>query len=237
MFVIIGDNGIIVSSADGTTWQAQTSNTSEHLSSIVYGNGLFVCVGYSGTTITSSNGTTWTKQASNTSDNLYSIIYGNGLFVVVGNGGIFSSYSGSTWTHRSSELKEAAIKITYENNLFVAVGNYGKNIVTSSDGITWEVKSLNLANWYGIAYGNNLYLAVGSSPAIIATSPDGITWTKQTNPDGIPVHLLDVLYENNKFIIIGDGKIYTCNFCTELEIQIIELDKRFSRVEPDYIDD
>jgi hypothetical protein len=159
------------------------------------------------------------------------------MFTAIGNGGIFSSPDGSNWTLRSSELTELAIKITYGNNLFVAVGKYSNKIVTSSDGITWEVKSSDVVNWYGIAYGNNLYVAVGSSPTTIATSTDGITWTKQTNPDGIPVYLLNVLYENNKFIIIGDGKIYTCNFYTELEIKIVELDKRFSRTEPEYIDD
>jgi hypothetical protein len=38
------------------------------------------------------------------------------------------------------------------------------------------------------------------------------------------------------FVIVGEGKIYNCNFCTELEIQIIEIDKRLSRGQPDYID-
>jgi hypothetical protein len=114
-----------------------------------------------------------------------------------------------------------------------------KKIVTSTDGITWTVRSSNVGSWYGIAYGNNLYVAVGSAPAVIVTSPDGISWTKQTNPDGIPVYLLNVFYstEKNMFIIIGDGKFYTCSFCTEVEIRIIVLDKRLSRVEPNYLDD
>jgi hypothetical protein len=83
---------------------------------------------------------------------------------------------------------------------------------------------------------------VRSSFAVIATSPDGITWTKQINPDDISTYLFNVHHstEKNTFIIIGDGKIYTCNFYTfytEVEIQIVELDKRFSRTEPDYFDD
>jgi uncharacterized protein (DUF934 family) len=234
MYVAVG-NYIIVTSADGTTWSGQSNPN--NLASIVYGNGLFVSVGSAGKITTSSNGTTWATQTTNTTADFYKIIYGKGMFVAVGDGGIYSSPNESNWTLQSSELAEAVIKITYGNNLFVAVGNSSKKVVTSTDGITWEVKSSGVANWYGIAYGNNLYVAVGSSPAVIATSPDGITWTKQTNPDGIPVYLLGVHYENNKFIIRGDGKFYTCHFCTEVEIQIIELDKRFSRVQPNWLDD
>jgi hypothetical protein len=231
MFVIVGNSGRIVTSANSTTWGEQNSTVGGNdLSSIVYENELFVSVGSNGTIITCSNGSTWAKQTTNTTSDFYRIVYRKGIFVVLENDGIYSSYNGWNWTLRSSEL---ATKIIHGNNSFVAVGNSSKKIVTSSDDITWEVKSSNVANRYTSAYGNNLYVVAGNSPVVIATSPDGYNWTNQTHPLSISVHLLNVLYEKNTFIIIGDENICTCNSCTELEIRLLVLEKRLRSVESD----
>jgi hypothetical protein len=42
--------------------------------------------------------------------------------------------------------------------------------------------------------------------------------------------------QNNMFVIIGEGKIYNCGIFNMAEIQIIEIDKRLSRMQPDYVD-
>jgi hypothetical protein len=193
---------------------------------------MFVIIGDSGIIIisTSVDGNTWGERTSTVSDNLFSIAYGNGLFVSVGgNGIIITGSNGSTWTLRSSEL---ATKITYGNNLFVAVGNVSKTIIRSIDGITWEVKSSGVANWLGIAYGNNLFVAVGNNSTTVATSRDGITWTVQTTE--ISSTLTNVFYntEKNKFIIIENGKIHTCNISTLLEIRFLDIERRLCKLEP-----
>jgi hypothetical protein len=62
MFVIEGNSGRIVTSANGTTWGKQNSTVGGNdLSSIVYENELFVSVGSIGTIITYSKGSTWAK--------------------------------------------------------------------------------------------------------------------------------------------------------------------------------
>ena len=58
LFVVVGDNGTILTSSDGTTWTSRTSGTSNGLYNIFYGNSTFVAVGHSGTILTSSDGTT-----------------------------------------------------------------------------------------------------------------------------------------------------------------------------------
>jgi ABC-type uncharacterized transport system auxiliary subunit len=70
----------------------------------------------------------------------------------------------------------------------------------------------------------------------ILTSPDSFNWTEQTFSISSSA-LTNIFYstEKNTFIIIGDGKIFTCNFCTISEIRSLEIDKRLSRVEPDYV--
>jgi hypothetical protein len=119
MFVIIGNNGITVTSPDGSTWEVRTSTVSSSLYSIVYGNGMFVIVGSNGIILTSPNGYTWTQQTiNNITGNFYKIIYAK-KFVIVGNDGIFIS-DGFTWLQTSTI--NALTKIIYGNNLFVAAG-------------------------------------------------------------------------------------------------------------------
>ena len=85
LFVTVGDNGIILTSSDGVTWDNRISVTTNNLYGVTYGNSTFVTVGDNGTILTSSDGTTWTNKrtSSGTTKNLYGVTYGNGLFVTV----------------------------------------------------------------------------------------------------------------------------------------------------------
>ena len=103
LFIAVGQEGVILTSLDGTTWTSSTSGSSEVIWNIYYENSTFVGVGASGTILTSSDGTTWTSRTSGTTEALFGITYGNGTFVVVGDnesgsGTILSSADGITWT-------------------------------------------------------------------------------------------------------------------------------------------
>ena len=137
LFVTVGDNGTILTSSDGTSWDNRTSGTSNSLGGVTYGNGTFVTVGYSisssststsdnstptittvksTTTLTSSDGVTWTLRDSGTSNELRgSITYGNGLFVTVGwEGTILTSSDGISWDNRTSGTSNTLSGITYK---------------------------------------------------------------------------------------------------------------------------
>ena len=60
LFVTVGNNGIILTSSDGTAWDNRISGTTYNLVGITYVNSTFVTVGDNGTILVSSNGTTWT---------------------------------------------------------------------------------------------------------------------------------------------------------------------------------
>src|SRR5690606_32273764 len=64
MWVAVGDNGTILTSADGATWTSRTSGTTQILNGVAYGGGMWVVVGTGGTILTSTNGTTWTSRTS-----------------------------------------------------------------------------------------------------------------------------------------------------------------------------
>jgi len=105
LFVTVGDNGIILTSSDGITWDNSTSGTTKNLYGVTYGNSTFVTGGDNVTILTSSDGTTWTNKrtSSVTTNNLYGVTYGNGTFVTVGdNGVILTSSDGISWTKRTS---------------------------------------------------------------------------------------------------------------------------------------
>ena len=59
-FFAAGRGGLILTSADGTTWTSRTTYTSNDLYDVTYGKSKFVAVGLYGTTVTSSDGITWT---------------------------------------------------------------------------------------------------------------------------------------------------------------------------------
>ena len=108
IFVVSGvDNasgaGIILTSADGTTWTAQTSNSAYGLWGTTFGNNTLVMVGDLGTILTSPDGVTWTAQTSGVTKMLMDVIYSNNLFVAVGDDGtILSSADGTTWIQQTS---------------------------------------------------------------------------------------------------------------------------------------
>jgi hypothetical protein len=52
-FVAVGDDGTILTSPDGVSWTARTSETGYGLYGVTYGNGTFVAVGWYGTILTS----------------------------------------------------------------------------------------------------------------------------------------------------------------------------------------
>ena len=107
-----------------------------------------MATGDSGTILTSSdNGSTWTSRT---------ITYDNG----------------TTTNYTTNNLND----ITYGNSTFVAVGNSG-NILTSSDGTSWDNRTSGTSNdLYGVTYENSTYVATGENGTIL-TSSDGITWT------------------------------------------------------------
>ena len=139
--------------------------------------------------------------------NWKSSCYGNNKFVAVG-------VKSSTATHNcfTCELplltNQNVINITgddyygvcYGNNKFVAVGN--SNIAYSTDGITWNTKSVGNIQWMSVCYGHELFIAVGNSN--IAYSTDGITWNTKSVGN---IQWMSVCYGNNKFIAVGNSNI------------------------------
>ncbi len=147
-YVVVGNEGRIVTSSDGVAWTRRSSGTANSLNSLVFVNGLFVAVGEGGTILTSANGQSWTPRSSGTSDFLYDVSYGNGKFIAISDTGtVVSSTNGIAW-NSSSGGTVGAYGVAYGNGKFVAVGGliecsffgcyyYSDVVYASADGVTW----------------------------------------------------------------------------------------------------
>lgn len=207
----IGLSGNNVASA-ATTWTTVTSNTTQPIYKVAYGNGMWVGSAEGGKVVTSTDGSSWTERTVDTATTPYAesflnVTYGGGKWVVVGNSGhIFTSNNGINWTEHSINTADNLSGITYANSTYVIVANSG-NIYYSSDAVTWTNTKPASDDFLGVAYGNSIFVAVGAN-GIAYSSPDGATWTNR-GPIAGSSSVYSVRFLNGSFYATSDGKIVT----------------------------
>ncbi len=87
-YVVVGDNGTIITSTDLNTWTAATSGTTQTLRRVTAGNQL-VAVGSAGTVLLSTDGLTWTAGNSGTTGDIRGLLRGILFeYLYVGAGGL-----------------------------------------------------------------------------------------------------------------------------------------------------
>jgi Pectate lyase superfamily protein len=182
LYVVVGSNGNILTSTDGSTWSQTVSGTTNNLLDIAYGGGTFVAVGANGTVLYSTNGTVWQPSGAVSYTNINAITYASSKFVLVTLlGEIYTSNNGITWTLQSSGVSVALNAIAYGNSTFVVGGTNG-TILTSSDAITWINTTVGYYDILGLRYitdtvGGSSFVAVAAYNKVY-TSTNGTTWTR-----------------------------------------------------------
>jgi hypothetical protein len=135
LFVAVGAAGTLLTSPDGLTWTAQTSNTNNALRHVSYGVtsagvGTYVAVGDAGTIVSSTDATTWTAQTIPTTQSFYSVSFGPDLqFIAVGTAGT-QAYS-STGTDGSWSVGNTGsidLNSIAPGDVTIAVGAAGTNV-------------------------------------------------------------------------------------------------------------
>jgi hypothetical protein len=212
-FFTVGDNGMELTSPDGTNWIQWNTATSNQLNDIIYANGQFIAVGNNGAMETSLSGTNWVLQNSGTSASLSSVAYGNGAYVAVGPNVIIASPDGATWSPATSS-PGGAESVAGSSIGFVAVSGgqatgYAEGFVAQSggpqayfsqNGLSWITNSLTAPPLSGgfqltagivtFAKGTFLIGAFQAAPgrqadAYIFASSDGQNWTTNLiDPEG-----------------------------------------------------
>jgi hypothetical protein len=168
-FYLVGGNGTLLNSPDGTNWSKLTSGTTNYLSGIAtYTNGLLVLTGDKGTILTSPDGANWTSRASGTMNWLYRLRCVNGRLLAMGeNGTLLTSTNGTNWTSTHSGvtnwLNDA---ITISNTCYV-VGNQGV-VLTSTNFVNWtNIGTITAKSLEGAATQDGQLVVVGFEGTIL----------------------------------------------------------------------
>jgi len=141
-------------------------------------------------------------------------IAGNGQsqLVVLGNSFVFgntnkcafmSADGGQTWSEQNLNLSNNPIALVFGNNEYVGITS--SSIITSQDGINWNVQPVNGSSATGLGYGNGLFI-VATDNGTILTSTDGANWKQDTITPVMDTQGHSIIPVLNK--IVWDGKEY-----------------------------
>ena len=174
-FIAVGNNGKILYSDNGSSWDNGTSGITQRLNEVDYGNSKYVAVANSGKIIYSSDGITWDNATYDRTNAIYGIKYGVSRFNIVGSGYQAYSSSGST---RVSQSSGTFYDVCYGGGYFVGIGSSGDIDYSSNNGTSWsDANNVNTVNTlYGCAYGNATYIAVGASGTTVRVSTNPEDW-------------------------------------------------------------
>jgi hypothetical protein len=137
-FVVVGDQGLILTSPDGDMWTQANYNGNADLKKVIWNGQKFIAVGSMGTVLFSNDGVKWTKANTGIFSSLNSIAWNGKIYVAVGETGqILTSGDGSRWSALNSGAYRTISKIIWDKNRFIAVEDKNEALLTSVDGIKW----------------------------------------------------------------------------------------------------
>ena len=148
LYTVVGDNGVVAKSTNGTTWSTTTTYTNSNFLSIVYTGTYFFAVGDIGLTyLASQDSVTWTPTSVYYGSNLLAPNINdaatNGSYSVLG-GQYGYLYHASNqyvyWRNVVQYLNYSTDALLYNAGQFIAVGAAGQ-ISNSVNGIAWTSQS------------------------------------------------------------------------------------------------
>jgi photosystem II stability/assembly factor-like uncharacterized protein len=203
LFRAVCDNGMIMTSEDGQTWETMALDINDRLMSIARSSSKMVVVGDHGVSYYSSNGDTWAPGGNLNGKNMRGITYGNNLFVAVGEGGaVFSSADGITWSSHATGAITYLYDVLYDGSQFMTVGTNGA-LCTSPNGLNWTVTqciSGFTEDLYNIEFHGDNYLITGESGTVLLSS-NGDNWIDRSVSTG--VGLYDSFFYNELYHVFG----------------------------------
>lgn len=197
-FVLTGDFGTVLTSADGTNWTKRSTPTANFLTGVTEFPGGLVAVGRGGTLITSSDGVTWTNRPTSTTNWLYRVRYLGGRLIVVGqNGSILTSTDGISWAKQISPTTRWLNDVTLLDDTYYVVGVQG-TVLASTNATNWAfIGTITEKSLYGVACYNGQLVAAGVEGSIVRS---------QVIPDLTPVQFLEFSRRDNQNVYLLTGK-------------------------------
>lgn len=207
-----GTGGKIVRTSDGgRSWHRQATSTLENLQGIAAWDAQHaVAVGNNGVIlVTTDGGDSWKAAATPKSDNpnkLFRVRIFDGVAWAVGEfGGLLrSDDKGLTWTRALPEKDRAWNGVFFLGQNGWIVGEFGSVMRTTDGGANWaDVESKNKVSLMAVTFRDEQHgVGVGLTGTLMVTVDSGATWTDVPRPTR--EHLLDVIWDENRWIAVGD---------------------------------
>ena len=224
IYVVCDDNGGISTSNNLETWKRTTPSftTNNQLNSLAYGDDVWVGVGSDAKVgYSTDNASNWNPgiiylyypgtfgrfefAVSTTTRKLNSVAYGSSTFVAVGSGGsvFVSDYvypQAINWLNNGIPITEGISGI---GTAWLINANSFVNI--NGDIISNVTNTLNSVIYSDI---DSRFVVVGNNGVIMSSLMGNITnrqFRVEREPNGGYANLNDIVYGNNKYVVVGDG--------------------------------
>jgi uncharacterized delta-60 repeat protein len=193
-YLLVGDNGAIFRSTDGTSWSESNSGTTVQLAAAGYGAGRFVAAGFDNinnlarTVIVRSEdgGQTWQNIPVPYTGSIRAITFADGRFWLVGGTStVLSSTDGLNWTANTSQFSGVFRGIARTPRGLVAVGDSGAIATLEAPSATVAVASRTITAGTAIDPVFTPVTASGGFEPYVFTVPQGLpTGLSMTTANG-----------------------------------------------------
>lgn len=211
-FIVVGDNGSILSSSDSKKWIIQNTGTSNNLKDIIHNGQKYIVVGGTNNSyiLSSDDGITWNKENLFTEAPANSIANNNEIYIIAGelNSGsppplLMTNYTNfdTQWSKQDTGTSSAIQSIMFANGLFLAGTKDGK-IITSPKGVTWNTNNVSSGSINKILFNNEYYIAVADYGKIYKAPPTITSW-KEYNATSEDIH--DIAFGNGIFVAVANN--------------------------------
>jgi photosystem II stability/assembly factor-like uncharacterized protein len=202
----------------GITWFEVYSDPNRAFHSITFINNSTGFVGgFNGIVLkTTNSGFNWQNSGMTAGNFLNTLIkFRNSItgFIITGSGAIYrSTNSGTSWSQIYSTPTGDTMLLDIcflEDNKIICVGHYGRLLISTDSGNSWNVISSNTSRNLGCIFfvNNNTGYITGDDGIVLRTSNQGVTWN--TVNIGATNNLEDVVFINeNTGIILSYNKVY-----------------------------
>ncbi len=226
LYITVGSEGTIRTSADGLSWTLNTNilrtNTKELLD-IACSDKCVVTVGDAGTILFSQDGLSWTLVKPLTTYPIKRIIYGKNMFIAFSDkpGEVLVSKDGMNWNNYDSGAKNPVNDVICNGKVFVTVGNDGE-ICTSLNGCNWQIKIIDKKPSFSkIAWSGKIFITLGTTFAetdnfgytsgiYSAASTNGYSWkinplsTRKLKKDSNEIYFCgtnEIIWNGKEFLV------------------------------------
>jgi alpha-tubulin suppressor-like RCC1 family protein/uncharacterized protein YjdB len=223
-YVAVGDDGIIHTSVDGTSWNPVYLNTLDDLMSVVWNGTCFVAVGENADIFYSTDGEHWTDVSYwNYGNTIYDVLWDGSKFIASGEHLTLISFDGKLWsadytTHSGSGEQTGRIKyaISQCGSQYIEAGGSGY-VSTSNDGYRWSSKIIDGSTEFKAVVCNGETAVIGgydyetSAPPypVIYWSADGASWTEgivDTQELQYMTYTKDIVWTGKKFVALTGSR-------------------------------